>query len=108
MKPLILEQADHDTVLKILRQRIPDRIVWVFGSRAGSKARKYSDLDLVVVGSEPIPDDIFDRLVDDFDDSELPFRVDLLDWNRIADSFKPSILEHHVELTTASPNTKKE
>ena len=91
MTSLILEQSDHDTVLAILRHRIPDRTVWAFGSRAGGKARKYSDLDLVVVGSEPIPNDIYDQLVEDFDESELPIRVDLLDWNRIDDTYKPYI-----------------
>jgi predicted nucleotidyltransferase len=96
MTSLTLEQADRDTVLAILRRRILDRIVWAFGSRAGGNARKYSDLDLVIVGSEPIPNDIYDQLVEDFDDSELPIRVDLLDWNRIDDNFKPYILEHHV------------
>ena len=99
MPSLILEPSDHDTVLAILRRRIPDRTVWAFGSRAGGKARKYSDLDLVVVGSEPIPNYIYDQLVEDFDESELPIRVDLLDWNRIDDTFKPYILEHHVVLT---------
>jgi predicted nucleotidyltransferase len=99
MTSLILEPSDHDTVLAILRRRIPDRTVWAFGSRASGKARKYSDLDLVVVGSEPIPNDIYDQLIEDFDESELPIRVDLLDWNHIDDTFKPYILERHVVLT---------
>ena len=90
MTSLILEPSDHDTVLAILRRRIPDRTVWAFGSRAGGTARKYSDLDLAVMGSEPIPNDIYNQLVEDFDESE-PIRVDLLDWNRIDDTFKPYI-----------------
>ena len=99
MTPLILEQPDYDMVLAILRRHIPDKTVWAFGSRVGGKARKYSDLDLVVVGSEPIPSDIYDKLIEDFDDSELPIRIDLLDWNRIDDNFKPYIQKRHVVLT---------
>ena len=98
MATLTLERADYDTVREILHRRIPDRTVWAFGSRANGKARKFSDLDLVVVGSEPVPNDIYDQLVEDFDDSDLPIRVDLLDWNRIDDHFKPYIIEHHVVL----------
>jgi hypothetical protein len=64
----------------------------------GGNARKYSDLDLVILGSEPLSNDLYDQLVADFDDSDLPIRVDLLDWNRIDDSFKPYILEQHVVL----------
>jgi predicted nucleotidyltransferase len=99
MTHLTLEQPDHAIVLEILRRRIPNRTVWAFGSRASGKARKFSDLDLVVVGSEPLPNDVYDKLIEDFDDSDLPIRVDLLDWNRIDDHFKPYILEHHVVLT---------
>ena len=95
---LALKQSDHATVLEILRHRIPDRTVWAFGSRTTGKAWKFSDLDLVVIGSEPIPNEIYDQLVEDFDESDLPIRVDLLDWNRIGDELKPSILEQHVVL----------
>jgi predicted nucleotidyltransferase len=98
MTPLALEQTDHDMVMAILRRRIPNRTVWAFGSRASGNAREFSDLDLVVVGSESIPNDVYDKLIEDFDDSDLPIRVDLLDWNRIDDHFKPYILEHHVVL----------
>jgi len=98
MTSLILEQSDHDTVLGILRRRILGSPVGVFGSRTNGRARKYSDLDLVVVDSEPIPNGIYNQLVEDFDESELPIRVDLLDWNRIDDTCKPYILEHHVVL----------
>ena len=99
MASLLLEQSYHNTVLEILRRHVPDKAVWAFGSRAGGKARKYSDLDLVIIGSEHIPNDIYNQLVEDFDESELPIRVDLLDWHRIDDHFKPYILEHHVVLT---------
>jgi len=91
-----LEPVDLDRVLAILRCRIPNRSVWVFGSRANGKARKNSDLDLVVHGSEAIPNDVYRQLVEDFDESDLPIRVDLLDWNRIDNDFKPYIIKNHV------------
>jgi predicted nucleotidyltransferase len=99
MTNLLLEQTDRDTVLAILRRRIPNRTVWAFGSRTSGKAWKFSDLDLVVVDSEPIPNDVYAQLVEDFDESDLPIRVDLLDWNKIDDKFKPYILESHIVLT---------
>ncbi|MDR1964867.1 MAG: nucleotidyltransferase domain-containing protein [Planctomycetaceae bacterium] len=95
---LTLEPVDLAMVLAILRRRIPDRTVWVFGSRANGKARKNSDLDLVIQGSEAIPNDLYNQLVEDFDESDLPIRVDLLDWNRIDNDFKPYINKNHVVL----------
>ena len=97
--PLALNQEDYDTVRKILLRWIPNSPVWAFGSRTNGKAWKFSDLDLVIVGSEPVASDIYDKLVEDFDDSDLPIRVDLLDWHQIDDNFKPYILEHHIVLT---------
>ncbi|WP_230471596.1 nucleotidyltransferase family protein [Kingella kingae] len=37
-------------VQTILRQHIPQRTVWAFGSRVNGKAKPYSDLDLAVLG----------------------------------------------------------
>ena len=42
-------------VLDILEARIPDRTVWIFGSRAKNRARRRSDLDLAIAGSERLP-----------------------------------------------------
>jgi type I restriction enzyme S subunit len=95
---LTLEPVDLDMVLEVLHRRIPDRSVWVFGSRANGKARKYSDLDLVIQGSEALPNDVYAQLVEDFDESNLPIRVDILDWNRIDDDFKPYILQRYITL----------
>ena len=54
-------------VLSILRARIPDRAVWVFGSRANGNARRRSDLDLAVDGDEPLPLRLRSELAEDFD-----------------------------------------
>lgn len=71
------------------------REVWAYGSRVQGDARKYSDLDLVVRGDEPIEQDVLFWLKEAFETSDLPFRVDILDWNRISDAFKDRILENY-------------
>jgi len=40
-------------VRDILHRSVPNRSVWAFGSRVTGKARRYSDLDLVVMGDRP-------------------------------------------------------
>lgn len=74
-------------VRAILARHIPQRIVRAFGSRVTGKARPDSDLDLIVIGREALQDLTLARLRADFEDSDLPFRVDLftepdlpLDW----------------------------
>jgi predicted nucleotidyltransferase len=43
------------TVKSILERRVPEREVWAFGSRVKATARKFSDLDLAILGETPLP-----------------------------------------------------
>lgn len=72
---------DHRAqVLGIIRRRLPDARIWVYGSRAKGRARRYSDLDLMLDGGgQPIPLNIMGDLDEDFDESNLPIIVDLHD-----------------------------
>ncbi len=80
-----------EIILKILRKNIPGLEVRAFGSRITGTIKDYSDLDLVIVDKEKLSDEIFYALKEDFEESDLPFRVDVLDWNRISDEFKKVI-----------------
>lgn len=63
----------------LLARHVPDREVRAFGSRVTGRARRWSDLDLVVMGPEALPDLALAHLRADLEDSDLPFRVDLLE-----------------------------
>ncbi len=65
--------------------------VRVFGSRVGSAPKKYSDLDIAVIGKQKVPYKVLNALKEDFEESDLPFRADVLDWNAISDEFKTVI-----------------
>jgi predicted nucleotidyltransferase len=56
--------ADHRRlVLQILRSNLPPAVkVWVFGSRATGRARRYSDLDLAIDAGRPLTLDETARL----------------------------------------------
>jgi predicted nucleotidyltransferase len=68
-----------DILRDLLASRVPDREVRAFGSRVSGQARRLSDLDLVVMGEEPVPELVLANLRADLEDSDLPFRVDLLE-----------------------------
>ncbi len=84
------------TVKSILKQIIPKTPVWAFGSRVTGHAKPYSDLDLVIVDKHPIALLLYYQIKDAMEESDLPFRVDILDWHRISPSFKKVIYEKYV------------
>lgn len=78
-------------VKEILSNHVPDCEVRVFGSRIEGNAKPYSDLDLVIIGKAKLDRKIMIGLKEAFQESALPFRVDILDWHRISDNFKKII-----------------
>jgi len=71
--------------------------VRAFGSRVNHHPKKYSDLDLVVVSKEKIPLKTLFAIKEELAESQLLFRVDLLDWNRISDEFR-RVVEKNYEV----------
>jgi len=82
-------------VIKILEQFVPDAKVWAFGSRIRMTANENSDLDLVIVGKEKIPQKTYYQIKDAFEESELPIKVDVLDWYRISTEFQTNIKKQY-------------
>ena len=96
---------DHlETVKRILDEHVPECEVRVFGSRVQWMTKDHSDLDLAVVGQGKIDKRRMNRLEEAFEESDLPIRVDVLDWWAISDSFRKVIGERfEVVLVTQKP-----
>ena len=78
-------------VCAIVERELPDCEVRVFGSRVRGTAKPHSDLDLAIVGAAPLGINRLGRLREAFMESDLPMRVDLLDWHASPDSFRRQI-----------------
>lgn len=63
----------------------------IFGSRAKGTARKTSDLDLVLMTKKPLEFSILADLKEAFSESDLSFKVDIVDWSDISESFQKLI-----------------
>jgi predicted nucleotidyltransferase len=75
----------------LLERHVPGRELWAFGSRVNGTAKPYSDLDLVILGSEPLSLSTLADLADGFSESDLPFKVDLVDWATTGERFRKMI-----------------
>ena len=86
------------TVKTILAEHVPECEVRAFGSRATWTAKDYSDLDLAILGKGPLDWTTLGRLKEAFEESDLPMRVDVLDWHIISEGFREVIEREHVVL----------
>ena len=97
--PKVDLRPDHWAIVRdALRRHVPDREVLAFGSRATWTAKDYSDLDLAVMGDEPLSLRTAAALDEALGDSDLPFKVDVVDWARIDDGFRSIIRRHGVSV----------
>jgi predicted nucleotidyltransferase len=85
----------------ILTTHVPTHEVWAFGSRVTGSAKEFSDLDLVVIGEKPLSSAVHANLVDDFSESDLPFKVDVIDWATTDAAFRQIIQRNCVVVQRA-------
>lgn len=75
-------------VRRILQRHVPGCTVRAFGSRVHGNAKPFSDLDLAVMGDVPLDFRHLAALRDAFAESNLPFRVDVVDWAATSEAFR--------------------
>lgn len=83
-------------VSDILRRYVPAHEVWAFGSRAKRTAKPYSDLDLAIITDQPLSLEVAAALRGAFSESELPWKVDVVDWATVDESFRNIIRAERV------------
>jgi len=91
---IVLEPKHRAIVLAILRAHLPENAkVWVFGSRATGRVWRGSDLDLAIDIGQELPSGLESSLHFAFEDSDLPWTVDIVDMY----SLKEGIFRQNVE-----------
>jgi uncharacterized protein len=65
--------------------------VYLFGSRATGTASVSSDLDIGVLPTGPVPSDTLARLRETFEDSTIPYEVDVVDLSRVTPAFRERV-----------------
>ncbi|MDO9023568.1 nucleotidyltransferase domain-containing protein [Zwartia sp.] len=73
---------------RILKRFVPDYKVWAFGSRVIGTHKPYSDLDIALVGDEPISIETRAALTEALSESALPYKVDIVDWASTSEAFQ--------------------
>lgn len=89
MKPkLALSDGELLIVTAILRENLPEDVsLHVFGSRARGRVKNWSDLDLVLEGPAQLPLSLIAVLKEAFENSDLPWKVDIVDRRSVSAEF---------------------
>ena len=97
-------RPDHlEIVRRILARHVPGLEVWAFGSRVDGRAGKHSDLDLCLHTAHPLSFATMGLMEEAFSDSDLPYKVDLVDWSAISPEFREIVTGRKVVLQARPP-----
>ncbi len=93
---LDLQPQHLATVRAILQTTVPSVNAFVFGSRVHDESaigivKKHSDVDIALEPAHPLGWRVLADVREAFEESDLPMRVDVIDWSVCTDDFK-----HHV------------
>lgn len=94
---LDMDTQDARTVRELLARHLPGTTVWAYGSRTQGRARASSDLDLVA-HTKPDQRLRVGDLQEAFEESDLPFRVDLFVWDDLSEHDRAEIQRAHIAL----------
>jgi len=88
LEKLDIKPAEWQEISHILKTYAPQHEVWAFGSRVNNTARQFSDLDLAIMTKHPLPLSEFAILKEAFEQSGLPYKVDIVDWAATSMTFQ--------------------
>lgn len=79
--------------------QLHDTQIFLFGSRAShDHHHPYSDIDLGIDGGKPLPASLISELETTFEDSDLPYVVEIIDFATVDDQFKSVALQHTIPI----------
>ena len=94
-----IRPADLHRVWAVLDASLPvGGKVFVFGSRAKGTLKRGADLDLAVDVGRPLTPSEVGRIADGFEDSDLPYRVDVVDLQSASEAFRMIIARDQIAL----------
>ena len=76
--------------------------VWCYGSRARGDQTKFSDLDIMIESDSDLSKSI-SIILEKLQDSNFPYKVDLVQLREFAESYKPGYEQDRINFTCSPP-----
>ena len=86
----------EDAIKKIIFRHLSPKEyqIFLFGSRAVGKNQRFSDFDVGVLGPNEIPAGKLSLIEEELENSDVPYKVDVVDFYRVRPEFKKVALRH--------------
>ena len=96
----MLDQNTLSTVKLVMNKYVDDSKykVFIFGSRVQPKHRKFSDLDIGIIGSTRLPISILLQIKEDLSNSDIPYLTDVVDFSTVSENFRREALSKIIPL----------
>jgi predicted nucleotidyltransferase len=78
-------QKARDIICPFLR---PDDQIFLFGSRTTSTHHPFSDIDIGITSKQAISFQLMAKITGALEESDLPVRIDVIDFSKVSDAFK--------------------
>ena len=98
IRGISLSNKEINIILNVIKDITPEYSVWLFGSRYWGTNKKFSDVDLAFIGNERLTIEKRAKLLDAFSESDLPYFVDIVDYNSVSQEFRDIIDKGSSEL----------
>lgn len=77
-----LEEKFIFLIKNCVKKFLPEAKIFIFGSRAKKTNHKFSDIDIAIQSSE-INSEILAQVKFELEESDLPYKVDIVDYNEL-------------------------
>lgn len=94
---LAVKKKHLDELTQIFEEYCPKAEIWAFGSRVKGESHSGSDLDMVVKSFHEENKNVAE-LRELLNDSDIPFLMEILDFEKIPASFQNEILKKYVQI----------
>ena len=92
-----LEKKYIDFIKRTIESNLTEYKLYIFGSRVKGRAKEYSDID-IAIDSKNLTPAVKSKLEFIFEDSTIPYEIDIVDLNNITETFRNMIQKDLIEL----------
>jgi len=83
-------------ILAVLTALMPGVTIYLFGSRARGTHSPRSDIDIALQSTEQLSRHAIAEIVRMLQASDIPYKIEIVDFNRVSDDMRTSILEEGI------------